>query len=109
MLNSVLHFLKNKTLGWFEPKATPPTEQCPCCDYISLPYRGYDLICPICFWEDNGQDVDALDQRSGPNHGISLRQGRATFKTHGACELEMLKHVLPAEERQKFAYRPREL
>lgn len=60
-------------------------EQYPCCDYISLPERGNYLIWPICFWEDDGQEIDELDKQSGLNHGITLRQGRLNFKEFGAC------------------------
>ena len=29
---------------------------CPCCGFITLPERGGDDICPVCFWEDDRQD-----------------------------------------------------
>ncbi|BDD03889.1 hypothetical protein AUTU_13720 [Aureibacter tunicatorum] len=90
------------TMEWYEPEDSTPREQCPCCDYISLPERGNYLICPICFWEDDGQDIDELDVSSGPNHGITLREGRANFAKFGACEKDMVKHVISVEERKKF-------
>lgn len=102
-------FRKNKELDWYEPEDPTPREQCPCCDYISLPERGNYLICPICFWEDDGQDIDQLDKPSGPNHGITLREGRQNFKEFGACEKEMIKHVVPVEERRQFEYRQRDI
>ncbi len=94
-------------LTWYEPD-NPSThlEQCPCCDYISLPERFSYLICPICFWEDDGIDVDRLDSTSGPNH-MTLRQGRANFLAFGACDTEMLKNVLPVSNRSAFQHRPR--
>ncbi|OUR86912.1 hypothetical protein A9Q81_27645 [Gammaproteobacteria bacterium 42_54_T18] len=76
---------------------------------MSLPERGNYLICPICFWEDDGQDVDELDVDSGPNHGITLRQARITFKEHGACEVEMIENVIPENERVNYKYVPRNL
>ena len=100
---------RQKTPLWHEPADPTPQHQCPCCDYITLPERGNYLICPVCFWEDDGQDVEALDQSSGPNHGISLRQGRANFKRFGACEEAMVKNVLPVEERKRFENRAREI
>ena len=90
------------TMEWYEPEDSTPREQCPCCDYISLPERGNYLICPICFWEDDGQDIDELDVSSGPNHGVTLREGRANFTEFGACEKDMVKHVISVEERKKF-------
>jgi hypothetical protein len=94
---------------WYAPADPTPRFQCPCCDYITLPERGNYLICSVCFWEDDGQDVDALDDPSGPNHGITLRQGRANFNQFGACEEAMVKNVVPGEERQRFGHRPRNI
>ena len=94
-------------IQWYEPEDPTPREQCPCCDYISLPERGNYLICPICFWEDDGQDIDELDESSGPNHGITLREGRSNFKKLGACEESMIKHVLKPNDRRQFECRPR--
>ena len=79
MLGKIVSFLKNRRIRWYEPKRAALHEQCPCCDYLSLPERGADLICPICFWEDDGQDLDNVDVPSGPNHAITLRQGRNNF------------------------------
>ena len=87
---------------WYAPESTATIEQCPCCDYYSLPERGSYLICPICYWEDDGMDIDDLDSPSGPNHGITLREGRSSFESIGACEKEMLKHVSTAKERKGF-------
>ena len=92
--------------GWYSPEDPTPREQCPCCDYITLPERGSFLICPICFWEDDPFIADELHVHSGPNH-ITLREGRANFKEFGACRSAMKKHVLSEEERLQFEYRPR--
>lgn len=92
---------------WYEPADPTPRHQCPCCDYISLPERGNYLICRICFWEDDGQDIDQLDEPSGPNHGITLREGRANFAEFGACERDMLRHVIAPEYRAEYEHRPR--
>ena len=35
---------------------------CPCCGYLTLDERGGYEICPVCYWEDDGQDDhDAAD------------------------------------------------
>jgi len=94
---------------WYTPADPTPRHLCPCCDFVTLPERANYLICPVCFWEDDGQDVDALDEQSGPNHGITLRQGRTNFETLGACEEAMVKNVLPVEQRRRFEHRPRNL
>jgi hypothetical protein len=61
---------------------------CPCCGYPTINgRRAYD-ICPLCGWEDDGQDdaehrppgaaePDAVI--TGPNHGYSLSEARENF------------------------------
>lgn len=109
MLRKWADRLKRRARVWYEPDDPTPQAQCPCCDYVSLPVRNRDLICPVCFWEDDGQDIDELDRVSGPNHGISLRAGRRNFSAFGACESTMKQYVLSPEERLRFERRPREV
>lgn len=75
--------------------------RCPCCGYLTLPERGgYDL-CPVCFWEDDGQDDhDADIVRGGPNYTLSLTVARHNYSQIGATEARVLKFVrepLPEE------------
>ena len=43
---------------------------------------GYE-ICPICFWEDDGQDSDdAAIIRGGPNSDYSLKEARKNFEKY---------------------------
>ncbi|TYC53225.1 hypothetical protein FMN52_19090 [Marinobacter sp. BW6] len=109
MFKKVVSIFRKKEIQWYEPEDPTPREQCPCCDYISLAERGNFLICPICYWEDDGQDVDELDVESGPNHYITLRQARNNFGEFGACEIEMKKYVLPEKERGNYQHKPRTL
>src|ERR1700755_2046108 len=61
--------------------------RCPCCYSLSLEVRADWEICPICFWEDDGQDDhDADVVRGGPNGTLSLTQARANFLRFGAWE-----------------------
>ena len=50
-------------------KEPSPKHACPCCDYVTLAERRVYLICPICFWEDDGQDSDDAEN-------ISIIEGR---------------------------------
>ena len=60
---------------------------CPCCGYLTLNERGAYEICPVCFWEDDGQgDHDAGLVRGGPNGALSLAEARANFAEFGACD-----------------------
>jgi hypothetical protein len=94
--------------NWYSPADPTPRELCPCCDYVSLPERGNYLICPVCFWEDDGLDVDRLDDDSLPNH-ITLREGRANFAKFGASDEKMVSNVCSAEARATFERRPRNI
>jgi len=65
--------------------------RCPCCGCRTLGERGGDEICPVCFWEDDGQDDhDADEVRGGPNDKLSLTQARQNFREFGACSRRVL-------------------
>ena len=69
---------------------------CPCCRCRTLDERGASDICPVCFWEDDGQDdQDAEVVRGGPNGSLSLAQARENYRRFGACEESMLENVRP--------------
>lgn len=76
----------------------PPREgvvyPCPCCGFKTLSERGGYDICPVCFWEDDGQDEnDAEVVRGGPNGWLSLSEARANFQDCGASKRHLIKHV----------------
>ncbi len=81
----------------FENVVKPRSEQkysCPCCDHRTLDERGGYQICPVCFWEDDGQDDHDADMiRGGPNYSLSLSQARKNFVEFGACEQRFLASV----------------
>jgi hypothetical protein len=53
---------------------------CPCCGYPTLSERGGYDICPICYWEDDGQDDETADPvLGGPNSDYSLTEARRNF------------------------------
>jgi hypothetical protein len=58
----------------------------PCCRHITLSKRSRHRVCPVCLWEDDGQDDrDANHVRDGYN-GVSLAQARANFAAFGAYD-----------------------
>jgi hypothetical protein len=60
---------------------------CPCCGYLTLPDRGGFSVCPVCFWEDDGQDDPfADDVWGGPNGSLSLADGRRNYDKVGASD-----------------------
>ena len=69
---------------------------CPCCGCRTLEERGMFEICPVCFWEDDGQDDhDAHLVRGGPNGELSLSIARENYLRLGACQQSMIEHVRP--------------
>jgi hypothetical protein len=76
---------------------------CPCCRILTLPERGGYDICPVCFWEDDGQDDhDAAVVRGGSNYELSLEAARRNYAAFGACDERSKQHVrtaLPEELR----------
>ncbi|WP_328943405.1 CPCC family cysteine-rich protein [Streptomyces sp. NBC_00250] len=76
---------------WLSPgsdgKAEVSPYRCPCCGFLTLDERGSFDICPVCFWEDDGQDDHDADQvRGGPNGRLSLTEARQNFQAMGACD-----------------------
>src|SRR5262245_25258771 len=92
-----------RRLAWFDeytvrinarPRDLPL--RCPCCGRKSLRKRTNFQICPVCFWEDDGQDEGDIDEcHGGPNRSLSLRQARANYLQFGACEERMIDNVRP--------------
>jgi hypothetical protein len=67
---------------------------CPCCGYFTLGARGNDEICPVCYWQDDGQDEQsAAEVWGGPNKDISLEQARANYMSFGAAHREWVRYV----------------
>ncbi len=76
------------------PSEREKSYRCPCCAFKTLYGRGHDEICPVCFWQDDGQDDhDAGEVRGGPNGKLSLTEARANFRKLGACETRVLNMV----------------
>lgn len=77
-----------------KPEEERPTYRCPCCGYLTLCGRAGYEICPVCFWEDDGQDShDADEVRGGPNGSLSLTQARQNFREFGASDRKSLGRV----------------
>lgn len=84
-----------KRRAWFEQYVRrldegivqPPVEgrnySCPCCGYPTLEERSGFEICPICSWEDDGQDDSRAEEVwGGPNSTYSLAEARENFRKH---------------------------
>lgn len=68
--------------------------RCPCCGYRTLDAPAAMALCPVCWWEDDGQeDVDAGEVRNTVNGQLSLAQAREHFVHFGAADPRFLPYV----------------
>lgn len=73
--------------------------RCPCCGFATLSQPGVYEICPVCFWEDDGQgDSDADAVRGGPNGLLSLTKARMNFTEFGACDSRHIRNTRPPSD-----------
>ncbi|MCL2449927.1 MAG: hypothetical protein FWD17_13355 [Polyangiaceae bacterium] len=83
-------------LQWHPVVAAPEAGpfRCPCCRFRTLDERSGLDICPVCFWQDDGQDdADADVVRGGWNYTLSLTRARKNYARFGACEKRSIPHV----------------
>jgi hypothetical protein len=68
--------------------------RCPCCGYRTLNAPGALGLCPVCWWEDDGQDdEDAQETRFTVNGQLSLSQARNYYAACGASDPRFLHYV----------------
>jgi hypothetical protein len=68
--------------------------RCPCCGYKTLDAPAALKLCPVCWWEDDGQeDDDAADRRLTVNGELSLREARVNYAQCGAAHPRFLPYV----------------
>ena len=77
-----------------EPAADGSFYRCPCCGSRTLRERGVFEMCPVCWWEDDGQDDhDADEVRGGPNGVFSLSQARQNYRQFGTYDTRFISSV----------------
>ncbi len=68
--------------------------RCPCCGYRTLAAPFAMELCPVCWWEDDGQeDEDASDVRLTVNGALSLSEARMHYAECGASHPRFLPFV----------------
>jgi hypothetical protein len=68
--------------------------RCPCCGYRTLEEPSAMALCPVCWWEDDGQeDSDASEIRLTVNGHLSLTEARASYLRCGAADPRFLPYV----------------
>ncbi|MGD0799953.1 MAG: CPCC family cysteine-rich protein [Terracidiphilus sp.] len=72
--------------------------RCPCCGFKTLETPAALALCPVCWWEDDGQeDGDSGEVRLTVNGALSLKEARAHFARCGAAHPRFLPYVRKAE------------
>jgi hypothetical protein len=68
--------------------------RCPCCGCKTLEAPDALQLCPVCWWEDDGQeDADASEIRLTVNGHLSLTQARIFYSQCGAADPRFLPYV----------------
>jgi hypothetical protein len=68
--------------------------RCPCCGCRTLSAPETLQLCPVCWWEDDGQeDRDAAEVRLTVNGDLSLRDARSHYLRCGAAHPRLLPYV----------------
>jgi hypothetical protein len=72
--------------------------RCPCCGARTLDRPASMELCPVCWWEDDGQDGDpgSAEVRSTVNGDLSLSQARSNHLACGAALPRFIRWVRPA-------------
>lgn len=76
----------------------PALFRCPCCGHRTLEAPDTLALCPVCWWEDDGQeDADASDVRNTVNGELSLDEARTHYSQCGAAHPRFLAYVRKPE------------
>lgn len=71
-----------------------PLFRCPCCGFRTLKAPESMELCPVCWWEDDGQeDADASEVRLTVNGMLSLNDARMHYRECGAAHPRYLPYV----------------
>ena len=73
--------------------------RCPCCGYFTMNIKPDNTFqdCPVCYWEDDGVQLDQPDLAGGANT-MSLNEARKNFMKFGACDKRFITDVRPPRE-----------
>ena len=76
--------------------------RCLCCGSRTLTIPGTFELCPVCWWQDDGQDeADADVVRGAANGLLSLTVARANFRKYGAADPRFANHVRAARPSER--------
>jgi hypothetical protein len=81
---------------------------CPCCGYLVFaePPGSYS-ICPVCFWEDDAQQLEFATTLAGGANSTTLAQAQESFRRFGAWHEKARRHVrAPGDTPRDPGWRP---
>ncbi len=88
--------------GTLIPEVAGVKYGCPCCRCLTLHSRGTWEICPVCMWEDDGQDDSHADEVwGGPNGALSLSAARRNYAALGASDARHVTSARPPTEDER--------
>ena len=68
--------------------------RCLCCGFKTLDIPDSLGLCPVCWWQDDGQDDSDADVVRGTVNGeLSLAEARNNFQICGAAHQRFVSHV----------------
>jgi hypothetical protein len=97
-VNPLVRKLVHPSGGAVHTGAVQVRFRCQCCGYRTLETAGALALCPVCWWEDDGQeDEDAAEVRLTVNGQLSLNEARGYFATCGAAHPRFIPYVRKPE------------
>ena len=83
--------LQNRVLNYM---ATLARVRCLCCGFKTLDLPDSLGLCPVCWWQDDGQDDSDADVIRGTVNGeLSLTEARNNYQLYGAAHPRFVSHV----------------
>lgn len=68
--------------------------RCLCCGFLTLESPESNALCPVCWWQDDGQDDSDADVVRGTVNGVlSLTMARENYRRCGAADDRFVPHV----------------
>ncbi len=87
-------------------RSVPFTIQCPCCDYFTFRECASNEVCPVCYWTNDGRELEVGELRSDStaNDGLTIELARERFVDNGASDSKWKNKVCSLYERHGYRF-----